>query len=171
MCKRKPAGYWTEAKLIEEAKPFKSRNEFRKHNESAYRTAQNRGLLYVVCAHMKTQRTDWTIEMLFEAAKPFKTRTAFMKGNSKAYSTAQRRGLLYFVCVHMERVGNKLNRFIYAVLNVRLNKAYIGLTFNHTRRTNQHVKGNEAGTAQLIKEDDSEFIKLTDYINADAAGN
>lgn len=44
---------WTEPELRKAAKQFKTRRRFFEGNPGAYRTALRRGLMDVVCAHMK----------------------------------------------------------------------------------------------------------------------
>lgn len=104
--KRKPVNYWTDTRLMEEAKRYKTRSDFYTNSASAYSTAKRKGLLDVVCAHMagKPRRPVgyWTEKRIGEAAKMFQTRRAFAEGNSAAYHAAKRKGVLGEVCAHMK---------------------------------------------------------------------
>lgn len=51
--KHKPAGYWTKARLVQEAKKYKNRSEFRRLAPSAYLSASVKGYLYETCKHMR----------------------------------------------------------------------------------------------------------------------
>lgn len=101
----KPAGYWTEERIAEEAKKYKTRGAFKK-GSSAYQAAKRRGVLNEVCSHMEPVPQSWTAESIAAEALKYTTRKAFAKGSAGAYNAARRRGRAFMdrVCKHMEPV-------------------------------------------------------------------
>ncbi len=69
---------WTYEKLLEEARRYETKQEFRAMSGSAYAAAKYRKIIDDVCAHMTPPRTSWTDEMLAAEAKKYKTKTDFL---------------------------------------------------------------------------------------------
>jgi hypothetical protein len=96
---------WTDEKLSEEAKKYKTRGEFLLNSKNAYAAARGKGkdFLDVVCSHMDILRTRWTDEKLIEEAKKYSTRSEFQRENSGSYQSARNRGKDFMdsVCNHM----------------------------------------------------------------------
>lgn len=87
------ASFWTEESIQEEALKFKTRFEFSKNSNRAYKAAHRNGLLDVVCSHMTTDRNPtWTKELVLEEAKKYNTLIDFYRGSSGAYQASHRKG-------------------------------------------------------------------------------
>ncbi len=102
--KKKPNGYWTNERIQEEAYKFLTRGDFFNHSQSAYRIAQVRGILDVICAHMgDSLRKPWTDKELEEEALKYMTRNDFQCGSRAAYQAARKLGEMFFlkICSHM----------------------------------------------------------------------
>lgn len=87
----KPKGFWTKGKCKKEALKYKTREEFRQHNCSAYSIAYQNGWLPGICSHMKyiTRPVGfWTKEKCKKEALKYKSRTDFKKYNGGAYSAS-----------------------------------------------------------------------------------
>jgi hypothetical protein len=72
---------WTYEKLLEEARRYETKQEFRNKSSSAYAAAKYRKIIDDVCAHMSPPRTSWTDEMLAAEAKKYATKTDFKNGS------------------------------------------------------------------------------------------
>jgi len=100
----KPANYWTETKLIEEASSYKHRIDFKKGSTGAYAAAKRMKILDVVCAHMtkpKSSCKKWFKDNVAVEAKKYKSRSEFRTNANGAYSAARIDGYLECVCQHM----------------------------------------------------------------------
>jgi DNA primase len=100
----KHAGYWTKNRIVEEAKQFNSRSEFKRKASTAYHKARKKGWLEEACSHMQVKqkpRGYWTIDNIKKEAQRYKTRTEFMKGSVSAYSIAAKNKWLDEACMHM----------------------------------------------------------------------
>ena len=96
---------WTDEMIAAEAAKYETRGAFAKGSKNAYYAARARGILDVVCAHMKNGRIGrikWTDEMLATEAAKYKARGAFKEGNASAYAIALARGILDDICAHMK---------------------------------------------------------------------
>lgn len=84
---------WNKETCYEEAKRYKTRNEFRKGNVSAYLMALKNGWLddYV---WFKVLRKKWNYNTCYEEAMKYKTRSEFQKGSVGAYNAALKNGWL-----------------------------------------------------------------------------
>ena len=105
--KIKPAGYWTEDRIRQQALKYSTRSDFASYDQAAYHAAQRQNLLDVVCAHMKKhvpQPAYWTEERIYEVARTFQTRTEFSKQAAGAYNAACKKNILDSVCSHMEEL-------------------------------------------------------------------
>ena len=87
---------WDRPKLIESAKRFNTRKEWRKGDASAYETCRTRGWLDDpdITGHMVKVRRDWDKTKLIESAKRFNTRKEWERGDCSAYNTCRTRGWL-----------------------------------------------------------------------------
>lgn len=104
---RRPDGYWNKARVIEEAKKYKTRTDFSRGTSSAYNAAQANGWLDQACSHMTILVKPpgyWTKERCQEAARSFSTRSEFLANEASAFRIAQRKGWLDDICHHMHRL-------------------------------------------------------------------
>lgn len=88
------------------AKSFTHRRAFKLGDQSAYKSAIQRGILDSVCAHMQSDRYRMlTNDEISVIALQFKSRSEFDRLDKGAYQTAGRRGILDAVCDHMSSRG------------------------------------------------------------------
>lgn len=99
-----PALKWTEEKLWEEARKYRTRKEFSEGNYGAYQRARRLGTDFLgrLCAHM-IPGVKWTDEILLKEAGRYATRKEFEQGNSGAYQACRRKGAEFMnhACYHM----------------------------------------------------------------------
>lgn len=83
---------WTESAVMKEARKYKTRSEFAKHNDSAYRAALRNNLLDKMdwFKSNKKPKGYWTFEHVALESKKYETKTDFQKGSYGAYKTALR---------------------------------------------------------------------------------
>lgn len=168
----KPSGYWSRTRCAVEAQKYETRLQFQKNSEAAYSSARRNGWLSEICSHMvelKKAKGYWTKGKCHDVAKTYDTRTNFNVGCNGAYKVALREGWLDEICSHMIPVGNEYLRGLYLIINERLNKVYIGLTSNFSRREQEHGKGSRTNASEIIGESDTEFTELTDYLSVERA--
>ena len=79
---------WTYEKLVEEARKYETKQEFRAKNSSAYAAAKYRGIIEKVCSHMIPARISWTDEMLAAEAKKYQSKIDFKNGSSWSVSSS-----------------------------------------------------------------------------------
>jgi len=92
-----PHGYWTEERILENARKFKSVLEWRYSPKNSYRYALERGLLEAATAHMEIKSKPpgyWTEDTALEDAKKYSSKKEWRLSNSGGYRVAQRRGWL-----------------------------------------------------------------------------
>lgn len=92
------AAYWTEERIREAAKPYKSITEFAKGNNRAYKRALRSGLVHTLFE--TKSRAPYTEQDVIEAAKKYKNRRNLHLNNPSLYGAALRLGVIdkYFVC-------------------------------------------------------------------------
>lgn len=107
-----PMFKWGTKTLKEEALRYKTKDEFRKMNPKAYKSAYRRGILNTICSHMpnktvllgeKNPSFKWTLEKLQVEALKYETKSEFRKNNNGAYQIVKKRGLLDTICSHMPK--------------------------------------------------------------------
>lgn len=82
---------WTDETCQEEARKYKSRGEFKKNNESAYKAALKNGWLDKY-NWFEEQLKSWDKETCSEEAHKYKSRSEFSKKCNRAYQVARRNG-------------------------------------------------------------------------------
>ena len=100
---------YTDEELIDIAKKYNRRQDFKNNDRNAYKAVSSRGKDFFnkVCAHMvggKRVYGTYTIEELKKRAKKFKSRGDFVKGDKAAYHQARKMNILDEVCKHMKRL-------------------------------------------------------------------
>jgi hypothetical protein len=86
---------WTMEKIRELAKPYKGREDFKKHHKNVYQIAQKYGWLDDVFKGVPiVDNTKWTYEKTKEFAKQFKTKSQLKYASQSAYHQARRQGWL-----------------------------------------------------------------------------
>ena len=100
--KRRPIGYWTEAKVRKEAKKYKTRFEFMKACGGAHNHATVNGYIYDLFPAStvtkkptkKVRHTPWTYDECNAEAAKYTTRGKFSIESNGAYMKAQKMGWL-----------------------------------------------------------------------------
>ena len=103
-------GYWTKEKCEEEAKKYKSKEEFKKKSSSAHWKASVNKWLDDICSHMVSPMQKhgyWTKEKCSEIALMYNNKNDFRKEYSGAYSSAWKNGWLDDICKHMKNTVSK----------------------------------------------------------------
>lgn len=98
-----PKTKWTLEVLLELAKPYNNRTEFKTAHKQAYGAVMDKKLGDIVFAHMQLQRTYWTEQMLVETTKGYKDIETYKKENESAYTTICNRGLNDKILGHIVR--------------------------------------------------------------------
>lgn len=89
---RKPAGYWTEARVREEAAKYGSKAEFVRGCNSAYNAARRLGIIDDLFENQ--YHCYWTEARVREEAAKHSTKTEFVRWCNSAYNAARRLGLI-----------------------------------------------------------------------------
>jgi hypothetical protein len=108
MSNRKPRGYWTLERCMEDASQYRSRSEWLSGSASAHQIAKRNGWLERCCKHMSRlirPKGYWTLERCIEDAAPFSKRTDWKRLSGAGYDAAKKRGWLDKCCVHMEPIS------------------------------------------------------------------
>ena len=88
---RKPSGYWKYDTCYMEAKKYKTRNDFKQGNGTAYRISRKNGGIDDY-DWLIPQLETWTYEKCFELAKKYLTKAEFHKAYPNAYQKALKSG-------------------------------------------------------------------------------
>lgn len=85
--------YWTEERLLDTAKKYEFRSDFKKNDPVAYQQAYKKGILDKVCAHMKLKKepTGYSLKTIVEEIEKFETLTDFIANNKKMFEWLNRR--------------------------------------------------------------------------------
>ena len=101
----KPKGYWTKENCRKEALKYKTRHEFQKGSDGAYKKSWRNGWLDDVCKHMiKTSKLKghWNIkENCRREVLKYKTRSELIRKSVGAYQSIRRNGWEDELCSHM----------------------------------------------------------------------
>jgi len=108
---KKPNGYWTKEKCIEEARNFNSTKEWSSISSSSYSVAKTKGWLDDCRAHMKERKRAtsgiWTKEKCIKDAKNYTGRFEWQLKNKTAYLSALKNGWLNKCCSHMIKYAKR----------------------------------------------------------------
>ena len=135
MLSKRPSNLkWTLNELIELAKPYTTRSQFKTAHQAAYHSTLKQNFDTIVFAHMKNgnQLRAYTLESLIKIAKDCKTREEFKVKNRGAYDAARRMGKLDYVCKHMPKFATQY-RYEEFVLHPKIKKLLkkFNLKFEH----------------------------------------
>jgi phosphopantetheinyl transferase (holo-ACP synthase) len=177
---RKPKGFWSdEDNLRREASKFKTRTEFQKGNQTAYKNAVLKGddFFNEITAHMPKPKSmsPYTDEELTNLASKVTTKKEFMNKFPGAYQVAIKRGPEFWnkITSHMEQLGSKHKRLVYAYFFPKNNAVYVGLTYNIKERDFQHLQSEKHLTSvrQFINltGEMPNLVKLTDLLDVKIA--
>ena len=102
MSKRKPRGYWTLERCMEDAMRFDARAKWQKESSGAYDRAMKMGWLDECCAHMGTsERKDWNLGSCKASAAKYASIPAWTKGEPNAVRAAYRLNIVDDCTSHM----------------------------------------------------------------------
>jgi hypothetical protein len=93
---------WNFEKIQEEANKHTERGEFAVKSKLAYKAAQKRGILNIVCSHMTSKIRFWNDEELVLEALKYNTKSEFRHNSPNCYEYSLRRGILDQICSHMK---------------------------------------------------------------------
>ena len=169
VCAHMKSRYWTKEKLFERARKYTSLKEFMKKEKGAYLHAMRNDLLDEATNHMERLQLPfghWNKERCMEEAKKYSFRSDFMRKSGSAYNSCLQNKWVDEVCAHMGLPADGYKHCVYAIFNNRKNLAYIGVTrqlFN--KRIKDHKDDrNTTNSREITKLEDTEFIRLTDYL-------
>ena len=92
---------WNFEKCREEALKFNTRTEFKRGNDSAYKSAKRHSWFDEICSHMIIINKHWTIDECNKRALKYNSRYDFAKNDRAAYTWACRKKILNEICQHM----------------------------------------------------------------------
>lgn len=99
----KPNGYWTKKRVIEDAKKYKTRTEWRKNSSSAATMATRNGWFEAATSHMRllVDHGKWTKQAVLKEAKKFKTKSEWGRAKNGSYGAALKHGWVDEASKHM----------------------------------------------------------------------
>ena len=94
---------WTYDMVVESAKKFGTRQEWRDNDSKAYSCAKRRGILddKGIVSHFKKPYLNWSKEKIQESANKYYTKREWREGDPKAYDSARHNGKAEDFCSHM----------------------------------------------------------------------
>lgn len=94
---KKPDGYWTEEKCLEEAKKYKTYKDFISKSSSAYQNSVRKGWIknYTWLESKVKPKGYWNYDRCKEEAEKYKTPGEFRKGSKTAYSISCKNNWLW----------------------------------------------------------------------------
>lgn len=130
---KRPNGYWTLKRCLEEAVKYLTRSEFKQNSSSAYIIAQRNGWIEECTKHMTQLHKPaghWNLETCKAEAKKYKTRAEWAEKSSTSYQKALKYGWL-----------NTINsNFSFLLSSKTLEKLSIGSLILLQKRINSELK-------------------------------
>ena len=160
---------WTKEVCAKEALKYITITELRKYNYLAYDAIIRNRWKYDLCSHMPISN-KWNKENCAQTALKYDDRSDFRKYDRSAYNNTIKRGWLDEISSHMPKVGDLRKRCVY-VYEFSDNHAYIGLTYNINKRSENRLRNDKDSVTKHIKESElTPIIKqLTDYLDCETA--
>lgn len=172
---KKPNGYWTKEKCLEEANKYYTRNSFNISSKAAYAAAYKNGWLDDICKHMTSLIKPigfWSFEICKVEALKYNTKKEFREKANGAYDAAKRNNWIDDICEHMEVIGNKFKKCIYGYFfKDDDNSVYIGITSNFERRHKDRIFSKKVDSVVALINQGVlyERIQLTEYLEVKEA--
>ena len=116
----------------------------------------------------KVRHKPYTYDDCKITASNYKFRKDFYDNHPTIYNAAVNKGWINDVCNHMLVVGNRMNRMIYC-FEFSDNHAYVGLTYNISKRVKGHYKKGCVSKYILSSGLQPKLIHLTDYVDVKEA--
>ncbi len=101
---RKPDGYWTKERCLEDALKYNNPTEWNAHSPSARDAAGKHGCYEECISHMTKKREAngfWTIEKCLNEALKYTTRKEWRNNHRSSWSAAKRFGVYNECTAHM----------------------------------------------------------------------
>lgn len=162
---------WTKELIIEEAKKYEYRSDFKKSEPNLYKKIIKEGWTSDAFSHMVHKPSMWTREACYNSASKCKTKSEFAKKFNGAYSSAKKRGWLNDISKkYFTKVGSRGFRCIYAY-EFPDNCVYVGLTFDIQKRNQSHMHSDTSAVFKHMKKTGltPKLIILTDYVDINEA--
>lgn len=145
----KPCGYWNiKENIINEAKKYSSRSEFKKKNYHAYYKARINGWLNELLPPFTSNNSHrpsyywFNKENVFNESKKYTSKNEFKKHCDRAYTVARKNGWLSeMVWLLPKDNAYSSSNCVYAYVDDEYKVAYVGLTCNKERRHKEHLSG------------------------------
>lgn len=166
---QRPKGYWNKKRCEEEARKYKTKNDFQKINGSAYMAALKNNWLdeyewfengYELAGK---NNTVWTFEKCKEVALKYDNLTDFYEKSSNVYNITRKRGWLsnfdWLVRKENIHIGHRDN--VYAYVFSEYNSIYIGRTVNISIRDNRHHTDERSTVNRFAKQNNTCIPKMT----------
>ncbi len=158
---------WTIELILEEAKKYEYRSDFKKAEPNLYKKIINNGLASVAFSHMLHKPSVWTKEKCEEAAKECKSKSDYNNKFPGAYKSSVTHGWFTEISErYFTPVGNLAKRCIYSY-EFSDNCVYVGLTCNIERRNNEHMHQQDS-QVYIHKQETGivpKLTQLTEYID------
>ena len=158
---------WTKELILEEAKKYEYRSDFKSHEPNLYKKIISNGWSEEAFSHMRHKPTMWLKQECINAAKKCKSRSEYNRKYPGAYKSSKKHGWFDEISEkYFEPVGNRAKRCIYAY-EFPDKSVYVGLTGNLHNRNKQHVTDENSQVYRHINETNGQpkLIQLTDYID------
>ena len=129
---KKPYGYWTLERCVEDAKRYGVREQWKRESSGAYDKAHREGWLELCCGHMNSgakPRGYWTLDRCMEDAKGYGSKRDWQSASGSAYLRAHRQGWLEQCCEHMgSALGGTDNNVVYIWRDAGTDLHKVGVT-------------------------------------------
>lgn len=142
---------WTLDKCQNEARKYKTKQEFRKGNAGAYKYASDNGLLKTFDWFKEIRKPNgyWTRERCEKESRKYNSKKDFSKGCPAAHAAAERRGWLNdFSWLVKKRFDIEKDRIdsVYVYIFEEFKVAYVGRTLmrRQKKRDKEHIFNIEA---------------------------
>lgn len=180
--RQKPNGFWNSYEhCYEEARKYKTRNEFHNKKKWAYNSARKNGWLddYIWFEIPKRPGGYWTENKCYQEAKKYASRIEFNDNSSGAYYSAKKNGWLDSYTWFKKPIHDKDSYCVYAYFDDETKSVYIGLTYHLKERHYEHKHGKLKSGVRVFDtvanyfktkgEDLPSPIVLKDNLNAEEA--
>ncbi len=109
--KIKPKFYWTKEKVLEEARNYQYKEDWKKNSYGSHSSARRNGWYLECVTHMIPVKFKWNKETLLEEANKYKTTTEFVTYSNGAYQTSIKLDCLDYVTKNLKKT-NKINTLL-----------------------------------------------------------
>lgn len=106
MLLKKPNGYWTRERCLEDAALYRTKADWRRYSLGAYSSAHKNGWMDFCCGHMVSSKRPngfWTKDKCLSHALRYKTRLEWQSSHQASYKAAYKNRWLDDCCAHMDR--------------------------------------------------------------------